>query len=92
MMSTPSSPIRKATLSRALPGRPSSTILEPWLGRIAAEEGTENICRIGGSLSVYTHFSVFYPHIRQFIDSDSPLTPGQPATSAWNRLTPRRFS
>ena len=26
-----------------------------------------------------THFSVFYPYIRQFIDSASPLTPGQPA-------------
>ena len=41
----------------------------------------ENACRTGRrTLSGYTHFSVFYPHIRQFIDSDSPLTPGQPAT------------
>ena len=50
------------------------------VGANSRGRGTENICRIGGSLSVYTHFSVFYPHIRQFIDSDSPLTPGQPAT------------
>ena len=50
------------------------------VGASSRGSGTENICRIGGSLSVYTHFSVFYPHIRQFIDSDSPLTPGQPAT------------
>ena len=50
------------------------------VGAISRGRGTENICRIGGSLSVYTHFSVFYPHIRQFIDGDSPLTPGQPAT------------
>ena len=41
----------------------------------------DNACRIGSPLlDGYTHFSVFYPHIRQFIDSDSPLTPGQPAT------------
>ena len=41
----------------------------------------ENACRTGRrTLSGYTHFSVFYPHIRQFIDGDSPLTPGQPAT------------
>ena len=41
----------------------------------------ENACRTGSAfLSGYTHFSVFYPHIRQFIDIDSPLTPGQPAT------------
>ena len=50
------------------------------VGALSRGRGTENICRIGGSLSAYTHFSVFYPHIRQFIDSDSPLTPGQPAT------------
>ena len=50
------------------------------VGANSRGRGTENSCRIGGSLSVYTHFSVFYPHIRQFIDSDSPLTPGQPAT------------
>ena len=50
------------------------------VGANSRGRGTENICRIGGSLSVYTHFSVFYPHIRQFIDIDSPLTPGQPAT------------
>ena len=30
----------------------------------------ENACRTGSrTLSGYTHFSVFYPHIRQFIDS-----------------------
>ena len=41
----------------------------------------ENACRTGRrTLAGYTHFSVFYPHIRQFIDIDSPLTPGQPAT------------
>ena len=50
------------------------------VGANSRGRGTENICRIGGSLSVYTHFSVFYSHIRQFIDSDSLLTPGQPAT------------
>ena len=50
------------------------------VGASSRGSGTENTCRIGGSLAVYTHFSVFYPHIRQFIDSDSPLTPGQPAT------------
>ena len=45
------------------------------------DEEKENACRTGRrTLSGYTHFSVFYPHIRQFIDSDSPLTPGQPAT------------
>ena len=47
--------------------------------------GTENTCRTGSSRAVYTHFSVFYPHVRQFIDSSSLLTPGQPATF---RLTP----
>ena len=41
----------------------------------------ENACRTGRrTLAGYTHFSVFYPHIRQFIDIASPLTPGQPAT------------
>ena len=46
---------------------------------IAAE--LENACRTGSALpGGYTHFSVFYPHIQQFIDGDSPLTPGQPAT------------
>ena len=46
-------------------------------GGEAAEK--ENACRTGRrTLTGYTHFSVFYPHIRQFIDS--PLTPGQPAT------------
>ena len=47
---------------------------------------TENACRTGRrTLDGYTHFSVFYPHIRQFIDSPvpavtgGPLTPGQPA-------------
>ena len=35
---------------------------------IAAEP--DNACRIGSPLlNGYTHFSVFYPHIRQFIDS-----------------------
>ena len=49
-------------------------------GRSEAAE-KENACRTGRrTLSGYTHFSVFYPHIRQFIDIDSPLTPGQPAT------------
>ena len=37
---------------------------------IAAE--LENACRTGSALpGGYTHFSVFYPHIRQFIDSSS---------------------
>ena len=49
-------------------------------GRSEAAE-KENACRTGRrTLAGYTHFSVFYPHIRQFIDIDSPLTPGQPAT------------
>ena len=49
-------------------------------GRGEAAEN-ETACRTGRrTLSSYTHFSVFYPHIRQFIDIDSPLTPGQPAT------------
>ena len=49
-------------------------------GRSEAAE-KENACRTGRrTLTGYTHFSVFYPHIRQFIDIDSPLTPGQPAT------------
>ena len=51
------------------------------VGADSRGSGTENACRTGRrTLAVYTHFSVFYPHIRQFIDSDSPLTPGQPAT------------
>ena len=37
-------------------------------------------CSSGPFFSGATHFSVFYPHIRQFIDNSSPLTPGQPAT------------
>ena len=50
----------------------------------AAEK--ENACRAGrGTIAGYTHFSVFYPHIRPFIDSTLPeitggmLAPGQPA-------------
>ena len=40
----------------------------------------DNACRIGSPLlDGYTHFSVVYPYIRQFIDSASPLPPGQPA-------------
>ena len=51
------------------------------VGAASRGSGTENACRTGRrTLAVYTHFSVFYPHIRQFIDSDSPLTPGQPTT------------
>ena len=37
-------------------------------GRLAE---AENACRTGSAiLSGYTHFSVFYPHIRQFIDKE----------------------
>ena len=50
------------------------------VGAASRGAGTENTCRTGSSRAVYTHFSVFYPHIRQFIDSSSLLTPGQPAT------------
>ena len=39
----------------------------------------ENACRTGRrTLAGYTHFSVFYPHIRQFIDIDSPSRPDSP--------------
>ena len=38
-------------------------------------------------------FLLFYPHVRQFIDSDSPLTPGQPATFRLGPVdTPMLFS
>ena len=41
----------------------------------AAEK--ENACRAGrGTYAGYTHFSVFYPHIRPFIDSDIPPVTG----------------
>ena len=39
------------------------------VGALSRATDTENTCRIGDSRTVYTHFSVFYPHIRQFIDS-----------------------
>ena len=39
-------------------------------GRGEAAEA-ENACRTGSArLTGYTHFSVFYPHIRQFIDKE----------------------
>ena len=64
----------------ALFNNPGTVVGALSFGRGEAAE-KENACRIGRrTLAVYTHFSVFYPHIRQFIDIDSPLTPGQPAT------------
>ena len=48
--------------------------------------GTENTCRIGRSLAIYTHLSIFYPHIRQFID---PLPmPGKPQAPTVSAATP----
>ena len=59
---------------------PGTVVGALGFGRSEAAE-KENACRTGRrTLTGYTHFSVFYPHIRQFIDIDSPLTPGQPAT------------
>ena len=51
------------------------------VGALSFGEGApDNACRIGSPLlDSYTHFSAFYPYIRQFIDSASPLPPGQPA-------------
>ena len=51
------------------------------VGALSFGEGArDNACRIGSPLlDGYTHFSVVYPYIRQFIDSASPLPPGQPA-------------
>ena len=64
----------------ALFSSPGTVVGALSFGRGEAAE-KENACRTGRrTLAGYTHFSVFYPHIRQFIDSDSPLTPGQPAT------------
>ena len=50
------------------------------IGALSFGDTAENACPTGPFLDAYTHFSVVYPHIRQFIDIDSPLTPGQPAT------------
>ena len=64
----------------ALFNNPGTVVGALSFGRSEAAE-KENACRTGRrTLTGYTHFSVFYPHIRQFIDIDSPLTPGQPAT------------
>ena len=64
----------------ALFNNPGTVVGALSFGRGEAAE-KENACRTGRrTLAVYTHFSVFYPHIRQFIDIASPLTPGQPAT------------
>ena len=64
----------------ALFNNPGTVVGALSFGRGEAAE-KENTCRTGRrTLAVYTHFSVFYPHIRQFIDIASPLTPGQPAT------------
>ncbi len=64
----------------ALFNNPGTVVGALSFGRGEAAE-KENACRTGRrTLTGYTHFSVFYPHIRQFIDIDSPLTPGQPAT------------
>ena len=64
----------------ALFNNPGTVVGALSFGRGEAAE-RENACRAGRrTLAGYTHFSVFYPHIRQFIDIDSPLTPGQPAT------------
>ena len=49
------------------------------VGALSGGSSVEDACSTDSTLDIYTHFSVFYPHIRQFIDSESPLTPGQPA-------------
>ena len=64
----------------ALFNNPGTVVGALSFGRGESAE-LENACRTGRrTLAGYTHFSVFYPHIRQFIDIYSPLTPGQPAT------------
>ena len=44
------------------------------IGALSFGDIAENACPTGPLLDAYTHFSVLYPHIRQFIDIDSPLT------------------
>ena len=77
----------------ALFNNPGTVVGALSFGRGEAAE-KENACRTGRrTLSGYTHFSVFYPHIRQFIDGDSPLTPGQPAAFRLGPVdTPMLFS
>ena len=67
----------------AEPGSSGAAILSSSGAVVGALSGGDivgNACPTGPVRGVATHFSVFYPHIRQFIDSASPLTPGQPAT------------
>ena len=70
----------KGSSGSAIFSSPGTVVGALSFGRGEAAE-KENACRTGRrTLTGYTHFSIFYPHIRQFIDIDSPLTPGQPAT------------
>ena len=82
MVSTPSFPLHrdKATRSRALPGAAILSSSGTVVGALSGGDIVGNACPTGPVRGVATHFSVFYPHIQQFIDGDSPLTPGQPAT------------
>ena len=67
----------------AEPGSSGAAILSSSgtvVGALSGGDIVGNACPTGPVRGVATHFSVFYPHIRQFIDIDSPLTPGQPAT------------
>ena len=67
----------------AEPGSSGAAILSSSgtvVGALSGGDIVRNACPTGPVRGVATHFSVFYPHVRQFIDSASPLTPGQPAT------------
>ena len=67
----------------AEPGSSGAAILSSSgtvVGALSGGDIVGNACPTGPVRGVATHFSVFYPHIQQFIDGDSPLTPGQPAT------------
>ena len=67
----------------AEPGSSGAAILSSSgtvVGALSGGDIVGNACPTGPVRGVATHFSVFYPHVRQFIDSASPLTPGQPAT------------
>ena len=55
------------------------------VGALSGGGSVEDACSTDSTLDIYTHFSVFYPHIRPFIDSTlpeitgGPIPPGQPA-------------